>query len=574
MGIVTIDGIEVEFTNERNLLTIIKKAGIDIPTLCYVDELSTFGDCRLCTVEDDKGRLFASCSEEPKDGMVIYTNTRRLRKYRKLIIELMLAAHCQDCNTCAKNGDCRLQHMASRYGILHVRFDDYRETLPQDHSSPSIIRDPNKCILCGNCVRVCEELQGVGALNFAHRGSSARVAPALGKRIADTDCVNCGQCRVYCPTGAISIHHHRTWVWDALEDPNVRVVAQVAPAVRVALGDAFGIEVGENVMGMIVNVLHRMGFDEVYDTTYGADLTVIEESKEFLARIESGENLPLFTSCCPAWVKFVGEQYPEFINNVSTCRSPQGMLSAAVKEYFRDPKNNPEGKRTVMVSIMPCTAKKMEKERANSYTHGERDTDYVITTTELIEMITTTGIDFKNLDPEASDIPFGYGSGAGVIFGVSGGVTEAVLRNLTDGHSKEMLYSIVKSGVREDSFIREFSVDYKGTEIKVCVVSGLANARKVLDAVKSGEKQFHLIEVMACRGGCIMGGGQPIKIGKTFADLRTKGIYRADKTASLKRCSENPMVLSLYDGFLKGKEHELLHNPMFCAKHIERDISG
>lgn len=250
------------------------------------------------------------------------------------------------------------------------------------------------------------------------------------------------------------------------------------------------------------------------------------------------------------------------------------MLSAAVKEYFREPKNNPEGKRTVMVSIMPCTAKKMEKERANSYTHGERDTDYVITTTELIEMITTTGIDFKNLDPEAPDIPFGYGSGAGVIFGVSGGVTEAVLRNLTDGHSKEMLHGIVKSGVREDSFIREFSVDYKGIEVKVCVVSGLANARKVLDAVKSGEKHFHLIEVMACRGGCIMGGGQPIKIGKTFADMRTKGIYRADKTSSLKKCSENPMVLSLYDGFLKGKEHELLHNPMFCTKHIERDISG
>ena len=347
MGKMIIDGMEVEFTNEKNLLTIIKKAGIDIPTLCYLDELSTMGDCRMCTVEDDKGRMFASCSEEPRDGMVIFTNTRRLRKYRKLIIELLLGAHCQDCNTCSRNGDCRLQHMARRYGIMNVRFSDYRERLPQDHSSPSIIRDPNKCILCGNCVRVCEEMEGIGAINFSKRGSEARVTPAFGKSIAETDCVGCGQCRVFCPTGAISIHHHRSWVWDALEDPELRVVAQVAPAVRVALGDAFEIPEGENVMGRIVNVLHRMGFDEVYDTTYGADLTIVEETKEFLERIASGKNLPLLTSCCPAWVKFVGEQFPEFIDNVSTCRSPQGMQSATVKEYFRDPANNPDRKSVV-----------------------------------------------------------------------------------------------------------------------------------------------------------------------------------------------------------------------------------
>ena len=560
--------MEVEFTNEKNLLTIIKKAGIDIPTLCYLDELSTMGDCRMCTVEDDKGRMFASCSEEPRDGMVIFTNTRRLRKYRKLIIELLLGAHCQDCNTCSRNGDCRLQHMARRYGILNVRFSDYREKLPQDHSSPSIIRDPNKCILCGNCVRVCEEMEGIGAINFTKRGSEARVTPAFGKSIAETDCVGCGQCRVFCPTGAISIHHHRSWVWDALEDPNLRVVAQVAPAVRVALGDAFGIPEGENVMGRIVNVLHRMGFDEVYDTTYGADLTIVEETKEFLERIASGKNLPLLTSCCPAWVKFVGEQFPEFIDNVSTCRSPQGMQSATVKEYFRDPANNPDGRKTVMVSIMPCTAKKMEKERENSYTRGEKDTDYVITSMELIEMITTSGIDFKNLDPEASDIPFGFGSGGGVIFGVSGGVTEAVLRNLTEGHSKEVLHNIVISGVRSDSSVREFTVNYKGTDLNICVVSGLAKARQIMEQVRSGEKKFHFIEVMACPGGCIMGGGQPIKIGRPHVQNRQEGIYRSDKMASVKKCGDNPMVLSLYDGFLKGKEHLLLHNSKFCAKNF------
>ncbi|MBR3402962.1 MAG: [Parasporobacterium sp.] len=568
MGKMIIDGMEVEFTNEKNLLTIIKKAGIDIPTLCYLDELSTMGDCRMCTVEDDKGRMFASCSEEPRDGMVIFTNTRRLRKYRKLIIELLLGAHCQDCNTCSRNGDCRLQHMARRYGIMNVRFSDYREKLPQDHSSPSIIRDPNKCILCGNCVRVCEEMEGIGAINFTKRGSEARVTPAFGKTIAETDCVGCGQCRVFCPTGAISIHHHRSWVWDALEDPNLRVVAQVAPAVRVALGDAFGIPEGENVMGRIVNVLHRMGFDEVYDTTYGADLTIVEETKEFLERIASGKNLPLLTSCCPAWVKFVGEQFPEFIDNVSTCRSPQGMQSATVKEYFRDPANNPDGRKTVMVSVMPCTAKKMEKERENSYTRGEKDTDYVITSMELIEMITTSGIDFKNLDPEASDIPFGFGSGGGVIFGVSGGVTEAVLRNLTEGHSKEVLHNIVVSGVRSDSTVREFTVNYKGTDLNICVVSGLAKARQIMEQVRSGEKKFHFIEVMACPGGCIMGGGQPIKIGRPHVQNRQEGIYRSDKMASVKKCGDNPMVLSLYDGFLKGKEHLLLHNSKFCAKYF------
>ena len=570
MGKMTIDGFEVEFTNEKNLLAVIRNAGIDIPTLCYIEELETVGDCRMCTVEDDRGRLFASCSEEPRDGMVIYTNTRKLRLYRKLIVELLLSAHCQDCNTCTKNGDCRLQHMAKRYGLLNVRFNDYRDKLPLDHSSPSIIRDPNKCILCGNCVRVCDEMQSIGCINFSGRGSQARVAPAFDKKMNETACVGCGQCRVFCPTGAISIHHHRSWVWDALEDPTLRVVAQVAPAVRVALGDAFGFDEGENVMGRIVTVLHRMGFDEVYDTTYGADLTIVEETNEFLDRLENGGKLPLMTSCCPAWVKFVGEQYPDFIENVSTCRSPQGMLSATVKEYFRDPANNHDGRKTVMVSIMPCTAKKIEKERENSYTKDEKDTDYVITTSELIEMITTSGIDFRNLNSEASDIPFGLGSGGGVIFGVSGGVTEAVLRNLTEGHSKQVLHDIVVSGVRGKSFIREFTVSYKGQNLSICVASSLANARKVLEDVRNGKKHYHLIEIMACPGGCIMGGGQPVKIGLQHTYTRTEGIYEADRMASIKKCGDNPTVLSLYDGFLKGREHELLHNPMFCSDEMKQ----
>ena len=565
MGTITIDGRKVEFTDEKNLLTVIRKAGIDIPTLCYHSELSTFGACRLCTVEDDRGRTFASCSEEPRDGMVIYTNTGKLKKYRKLIIELLLASHCRDCTTCVKSGDCNLQTLAHRFGVTSVRYNNYREQKPLDFSSPSIVRDPNKCILCGNCVRVCNELQGVGALDFAFRGSEAMVMPAFDKEIATTDCVNCGQCQIFCPTGAISIRHNREAVWEALADPNIRVVAQVAPAVRVAVGSAFGLPKGKSVMGKIVNVLHRMGFDEVYDTTFSADMTIMEESAEFLNRLKNGENLPLLTSCCPAWVKFVGDQFPEYKEHVSTCRSPQGMMSAVTKEWFRDPANNPEGKKTVMVSIMPCTAKKMEAKRPNSFTNGEQDTDYVITTTELIDMIRMTGIEFAELEPESSDIPFGFGSGGGVIFGVTGGVTEAVIRRLVPGHDKETLAEIAECGVRDGGFIREFSVPYEGMDLNICVVSGLANARAVMEQVKSGEKNYHLIEVMACRRGCIMGGGQPRLAGDRTKAARMEGIYRADNVAVIKKSDENPMIMSLYEGFLKGKEHELLHNHEFCS---------
>ena len=565
MGTITIDGRKVEFTDEKNLLTVIRKAGIDIPTLCYHSELSTFGACRLCTVEDDRGRTFASCSEEPRDGMVIYTNTGKLKKYRKLIIELLLASHCRDCTTCVKSGECNLQTLAHRFGVTSVRYSNYREQKPLDFSSPSIVRDPNKCILCGNCVRVCNELQGVGALDFAFRGSEAMVMPAFDKEIAATDCVNCGQCQIFCPTGAISIRHNREAVWEALADPNIRVVAQVAPAVRVAVGSAFGLPKGKSVMGKIVNVLHRIGFDEVYDTTFSADMTIMEESAEFLNRLKTGEKLPLLTSCCPAWVKFVGDQFPEYKEHVSTCRSPQGMMSAVTKEWFRDPANNPEGKKTVMVSFMPCTAKKMEAKRPNSFTHGEQDTDYVITTTELIDMIRMTGIEFAELEPESSDIPFGFGSGGGVIFGVTGGVTEAVIRRLVPGHDKETLEAIAECGVRDGGFIREFSIPYEGIDLNICVVSGLANARAVMEQVKSGEKNYHLIEVMACRRGCIMGGGQPRLAGDRTKAARTEGIYRADNVAVIKKSDENPMIMSLYEGFLKGKEHELLHNHEFCS---------
>ena len=559
MGYMTINGKKVEFTDEKNVLSIIRKAGIDIPTLCYHSELSTFGACRLCTVEDDRGRLFASCSEEPRDGMVIYTHTERLRKHRKLIVELLLAAHCRDCTTCVKSGECKLQELAHSMGVLKVRYDNYNEIRPIDYSSPAIVRDPNKCILCGNCVRVCSELQGLGVLGFANRGTEATVTPAFEKKLSATDCVSCGQCRVFCPTGALTIRTHMDEVWEALGDKNTRVVAQIAPAVRVAVGDAFGMKNGENVMGKIVASLHAMGFDEVYDTTYTADLTIMEESAEFLDRVKNGGKLPLLTSCCPAWVKFVGDQFPDMKENVSTCRSPQQMFSAVLKEWYRDPEHA-DGKKTFVVSIMPCTAKKMEAVREDSYTKGEKDTDAVITTTELIRMIENAGIAFDKIESESCDMPFGIGSGAGVIFGVTGGVTEAVLRRLADGHDTATLDAIAKCGIRGEEGIKETVVPYNGMDVKICVVSGLANARKVMEQVQNGEKEYHLIEVMACRRGCIMGGGQPIPAGPRHKAARAAGLYSADGAMVIKKSDENPLMDVFYNGYFKGKANELLHN--------------
>ena len=558
MGIMTIDGQAIEFTDEPNVLSVIRKAGIDIPTLCYHSELSIYGACRLCTVEDDRGKTFASCSEKPRDGMIIYTNTPRLMRYRKLILELLLAAHCRDCTTCIKSGECHLQELAHRMGVHEIRFENVREIQPIDTSSHAIIRDPNKCILCGDCVRMCDNVQNINAIDFAYRGTDAQVIPAFNKKIAETDCVGCGQCRVVCPTGAISIHTNIDEVWEALADKNTKVIAQIAPAVRVAIGDNFGYAKGENVMGKLVGVLHRLGFDEVYDTSYGADLTVVEESKEFIERFTSGEKMPLFTSCCPAWVKYCENKYPEFVPNLSTCRSPQQMFGAVVREYYKDPEKN-EGKKIVSVSIMPCTAKKEEILRPESYTNGKQDVDYVLTTTEIVRMIRKSGIVFDKVEIEAADVPFGIGSGSGVIFGVTGGVTEAVLRRLQQGHNRVDMESIKKSGVRGDDGIKVLTYNYNGREIKAAVVNGLANADKVLQQIKNHEAEYDCVEVMACRRGCIMGGGQPVNAGPRTRKARMKGLYDTDVNTQIKKSNENPMILSLYDTLLKGKEHELLH---------------
>ena len=470
------------------------------------------------------------------------------------------AQRCLECG-CHDYFECKLIHYANEYRVAPERLSGDVNRVEYEDEHPFLLRDPNKCILCGCCVRACSELQGIGVLAFAHRGTDAAVTTAFDRKMAMTNCVSCGQCRVVCPTGALTIHHNMTDVWQALGDKNTRVVAQIAPAVRVAIGEAFGLPKGENSMGKVVAALHRMGFDEVFDTAYTADLTIMEESAEFLERVKAGANLPLMTSCCPAWVKFVENEYPEFKENISPCRSPQAMFSAILKDYYRD-EANAKGKKTVVVSVMPCTAKKMEAERKESYTHEEKDTDYVLTTTELIRMIDAHGINFEALPSESCDMPFGIGSGGGVIFGTTGGVTEAVLRRLIEGHDPATLRAIAECGARGDEGIKEFSVPYNGLDVKICVASGLANARKVLESVKSGEKEYHFIEVMACPGGCVMGGGQPVYGTKVRrAETRTKGLYEADGGMAIKKSNENPLMDVFYNGYFKGKAHELLHNP-------------
>ncbi|MBR1496122.1 MAG: [Oscillospiraceae bacterium] len=560
MGYMTIDGRRVQFTDEPNILAVIRKAGIDIPTLCYHSELSVYGACRLCTCEYDNGRTFSSCSEKPADGLVIYTNTPRLINYRRTILELMLTSHDRDCTTCLRSGECELQNLARRLSVKEVRFENYRRHLPIDSSSPSIVRDPNKCILCGDCVRMCENVQKVSAIDIANRGTKAIVTPAFGKNLGESDCVNCGQCRVVCPTSAISIHSAVSLVMKELADPDTYVVAQVAPAVRVAIGDMLGLNKGENNMGRLVAVLHRLGFDEVYDTTYGADLTVMEEAAEFLERIRSHGTLPLFTSCCPAWVKFCEERYPDLFEHLSTCRSPQAMFGAVIRQYYREHHEQMKGKRRlVSVSIMPCTAKKAEILRPESHTFGEQDIDYVLTTTEISAMIERTGYQFDQIEPEAPDVPFGVGSGGGVIFGVTGGVTEAVLRRITSGRSRQDMEAIKSSGVRGREGIKEFTVDYEGHTLRIAVVSGLANADTLMQRVRSGEEHYDLIEVMACPSGCINGGGQPVGAVKSSTDARMNGLYKADVNYQIQRSNDNPLVVALYDGMLKGREHTLLH---------------
>lgn len=558
MGSMIIDGQRIEFSDEKNILQVIRKAGIELPTFCYHSELSVYGACRMCMIEDKWGSTMTSCSTPPKDGMEIWTNTDKLKKHRKLIIELLLANHDRDCTTCEKNGRCKLQEIALKVGVRKIRFGQEKKLVPIDDLGPSIVRNPNKCILCGDCVRACQEIQGVGVLDFAYRGSKLQVTTAFNKALHEVDCINCGQCRVVCPTGALLIKKDTDKAYEALQDKNKRVIAQIAPAVRVAIGEEFGLEPGAISMGKIVAALRKLGFDQIFDTAVGADLTVIEEAEELMDRVQQRKyKMPLFSSCCPAWFKYAEQKHPELMENVSSCRSPQQMFGAVIKEQFKKLHKDDE-KENVVVAIMPCTAKKFEAARPENTRNGVKDVDIVITTQELAIMIQENGIVFNELEEEALDMPFGFTSGAGVIFGVSGGVSEAVLRYYYKERTASTLKSIAYTGIRGMDGVKEATVEIDSRQIRIGVVHGLKNAEGLIKKIVSGQEKFDFIEVMACPGGCIGGAGQPIPQNSDVRRKRTKGIYKVDNESPIKRSEDNPAITSLYEGILQSRR-EILH---------------
>ena len=557
-GIMIIDGQRVPFDGEKNVLAVIRKAGIDIPTFCYYSELSVHGACRMCMVEDVKtGKLDASCSMEPRDGMEIRTNTAKLLKHRRMILELLLAAHDCSCTTCNKSGNCRLQELAQRFGVRHIRFSDTRPRREKDYTSDAIFRDPNKCILCGDCVRVCEELQGQGILNFAFRGSELQVMPAFDRKLEATKCVGCGQCAAVCTTGAITVNDQIGTAWRAIHDPKKRVVVQIAPAVRVAIGEAFGLPAGMNVIDQLTTALKLMGADEVYDTNFGADMTTISEAEEFLQRLKTGGPFPMFTSCCPAWVKYLELNDPKYLHNISTCKSPMEMFAAVIRDKYAA-KDAADGRTTYQIAIMPCTAKKMEAARPEFTHDGRPDVDLVLTTRELVDMIREAGIQLPELELESPDLPFGLGSGAAVIYGVTGGVAEAVVRHCLPDKSKNALRAVRVTDLRGDGAIREVTLTVEGQELRIAIVNGLIHAKELIADIEAGKRSYHLVEVMTCKGGCVGGAGQPYGL-SGVKKQRGEGLYAADASAMFKRAEKNPIVTAMLKEYGEERCHELLH---------------
>ncbi len=559
---VTVDGVQVELNGERNVLELVRKAGIDLPTFCYHSELSIYGACRMCVCEIEGKGLQATCSLPPEPGMVLRTTTEKTLRIRRMALELLLSNHCGDCPTCSKNGQCRLQTLAQQLGVREIRFPKPEFTHELDESTPSLVRDPGKCILCGDCVRMCREVQGLGVLDFSGRGWDVTVNAAFGKPMAEVECVQCGQCVSTCPTGALTVKNETNRAWELLYDTGKTVVAQVAPAVRAAVGETFGVLDGEVAMGKLAAALRRLGFNKVYDTSFAADLTTVEEGTEFLKRLATGERLPQFTSCCPAWVKYAEQSFPDYLDNLSTCRSPQQMFGALAKKHLPD-ELGVASEALVVVSIMPCTAKKFEAARPEFATEGTPDVDLVLTTQEIIRMIEQAGIRFADLAPEALDMPFGMKTGAGVIFGATGGVAEAVLRLATLGSDPKNRNSIDFHDVRGMDGLKEAQVTVNDRVVKLAVVNGLENARQLMERVKSGDSDYDIVEVMSCRGGCIGGGGQPLPNDMAARERRRKALYDCDRVQAFRNAADNPFVQEAYRKWLDEPNshtaHELLH---------------
>ena len=563
-----IDGTPISVPEGTTILEAAKKVNIDIPTLCFLKDINEVGDCRMCVVEVEGRRGFAtSCIQKVEEGMVVRTNTETVIEARRLVLDLILSNHDRECLTCTRNGNCELQKLAQEFNVTEIKYQGERNKHVIDDLSPSIVRDFNKCILCRRCVSTCKKVQGIGAIDCAERGFKSCVSTESGNSLNDVNCTLCGQCIEACPVGALKEKDNTKEVWERLRDKDTYVVVQTAPAVRVALGEEFGMKIGTNVEEKMVAALRKMGFDKVFDTNTAADLTIIEEGNEFIERLTNGGTFPMITSCCPSWIKYIEMNYPEQLAHLSSCKSPHQMFGAIIKSYYAEKMNlNPAN--IFVVSVMPCIAKKYERTRPYEDGSGYPDVDAVITTRELARMIKQAHIEFVELEDEKFDDPLGESSGAAAIFGTTGGVMEAALRTVAEKLEGKELEKIEFEQTRGEQGIKRAELEIAGKKVKIVVASGLKNAQTIMDEIRDGKADYQFVEIMSCPGGCVMGGGQPIKSSKVRSQIdvrakRAEALYTIDEKNTIRKSHENPVMKKLYEEYLEKpgshKAEELLH---------------